>query len=66
MTLDLSSRVQISNGVSVVTAYDVSEKLYAAWIGGTIVANSNTFDEIAFSRQKYMEHGKEYIHVNCP
>lgn len=66
MSLDLANRVSLPKDVNVITSFNVSEKQYAAWIGGTIIANSNTFNKIAFSRQQYIEEGKTHIHVNCP
>jgi len=41
------------------------ERRFGAWIGGSIIASTGTFQQLWFSRQEYNDGGKGQIHNKC-
>ncbi|XP_014340052.2 actin-3-like [Latimeria chalumnae] len=41
------------------------ERKYAAWIGGSILASSSTFQQMWISKQEYDESGPSIVHRKC-
>ncbi len=42
-----------------------SERKYAVWIGGSILASLSTFERIWISKQEYNESGPSIVHRKC-
>lgn len=43
-----------------------TDRRFAAWMGGSILASLGTFQQMWISRTDYEEHGVGIIHKNCP
>uniref|UniRef100_A0A3B3Y954 Actin n=1 Tax=Poecilia mexicana TaxID=48701 RepID=A0A3B3Y954_9TELE len=41
------------------------ERKYSVWIGGSILANLSTFQQICISKQEYNEFGSTIVHHKC-
>ena len=41
------------------------ERKYSVWIGGSILASLNTFQDIWITREEYDECGPEIVHRKC-
>lgn len=39
---------------------------YSAWLGGSLIANDETAENLWFSSYEYQEYGKSYIRYKCP
>lgn len=51
--------------VRVSAAGNVAERKYGAWIGGSIVASLETFNQMWISRKEYEEHGPGIVEMRC-
>ena len=40
-------------------------RTYAVWIGGSILANMNSFEQMAISREEFEETGSTIVHRKC-
>lgn len=58
MPINMKLKVSASNGCT--------ERRFGAWMGGSVITSSQTFQQLWFSRQEYNEEGKEKITVKCP
>lgn len=41
------------------------ERKYSAWIGGSILASSSTFQQMWISKQEYDEYGPTIVYRKC-
>ena len=41
------------------------DRKYATWIGGSILADLNTFKTMWISKEEYDEYGKSIVHRKC-
>ena len=57
---------QMSMKVKVVAASTPSERRWATWIGGSILASLGSFQQLWMSKQEYEENGASAIHRKCP
>jgi actin-related protein len=62
MTAELKKLVPTSIEVRVVTP---PERKYSVWIGGSILASLNTFQENWITREEYDECGPSIVHRKC-
>lgn len=62
---DLSTRVPTSMRLKIISPNGTVERRFGAWIGGSIVASTGTFQQMWFSAQEYNEGGKSQIHTKC-
>jgi len=59
---ELTTRVPARIRVTVVAP---PERKYSVWIGGSILASLNTFQQMWISRQEYEESGASIVHRKC-
>jgi actin-related protein len=53
----------ISNGSSVL---DIKkERLYSPWIGGSLLASMDTFNQLCIKREDYLKLGKDVVLQKC-
>jgi len=57
---------QMSMKVKLLAATTPSERRFAVWIGGSILASLGSFQQLWMSRQEYDELGANAIHRKCP
>lgn len=50
----------------IVNGGTMTERQYAAWLGGSILSSLGTFHQLWFSRQEYEEHGSSILLRKCP
>ena len=62
MTAELKKLVPTSIEVRVVTP---PERKYSVWIGGSILASLNTFQENWITREEYDDCGPSIVHRKC-
>mmetsp|Transcript_36599 Transcript_36599/g.117515 ORF Transcript_36599/g.117515 Transcript_36599/m.117515 type:complete len:431 (-) Transcript_36599:296-1588(-) len=67
LTARLSEMVpQMSMKVKLLAATTPSERRFAVWIGGSILASLGSFQQLWMSKQEYDEQGANAIHRKCP
>lgn len=57
----LSEKISPMYRIKTVSVMLPEEKIFASWIGGSIVSSLVTFQPFWFSREEFMKHGAEYI-----
>ncbi|CAI6357131.1 unnamed protein product [Macrosiphum euphorbiae] len=62
---DLTSRVPASMRLRMISPNGSVERRFGAWIGGSIIASTGTFQQLWFSCQEYKDGGKGQIHNKC-
>jgi len=62
---DLTARVPSSMRLKMISPNGSVERRFGAWIGGSIIASTGTFQQMWFSCQEYNEGGKGQIHNKC-
>lgn len=62
---DLSTRLPANTKFKLIAPNGSTERRFGAWIGGSIIASTGTFQQMWFSRKEYTEGGKHQIHHKC-
>lgn len=62
---DLTARVPPSMKLKMISPNGSAERRFGAWIGGSIVASTGTFQQMWFSCKEYYDGGKGQIHNKC-
>ena len=63
---ELAVDLPAAHKVKVVTGSSTTDRKYASWIGGSILASLGTFHQMWVSKAEYEEHGTRIIHTKCP
>ncbi|KAF9417290.1 hypothetical protein HW555_005604 [Spodoptera exigua] len=63
---DLAARAPSSHRLKTTAAPNPTERRFAAWIGGSILASIGSFQQMWISSQEYDEGGKGQLERKCP
>ncbi|OTF71005.1 Actin-like protein [Euroglyphus maynei] len=63
---DLTTKTPASMRYKLIIPSSTSERRYASWIGGSILASLNSFQQMWVSKQEYEEEGKGQVERKCP
>lgn len=66
LELDISAAAPGGTKVKVTAPVNPTERRYATWIGGSILASLGSFQQMWMSKQEYEEHGPGLVHRKCP
>lgn len=66
LTRDLQAKTPPSMRLKLVANSGTSERRYASWVGGSILASLGTFQQMWISKQEYEEGGKSQVDRKCP
>lgn len=66
LELDISAAAPGGTKVKVTAPVNPTERRYATWIGGSILASLGSFQQMWMSKQEYDEHGAGLVHRKCP
>jgi len=63
---ELAVDLPAAHKVKVVLGSSSTDRKYASWIGGSILASLGTFHQMWVSKAEYEEQGARVIHTKCP
>eukprot|EP00879_Flechtneria_rotunda_P014270 GHRR01014907.1.p2 GENE.GHRR01014907.1~~GHRR01014907.1.p2 ORF type:complete len:202 (+),score=78.44 GHRR01014907.1:1401-2006(+) len=66
LELEVSAAAPGGTKVKVTAPVNPTERQYATWIGGSILASLGSFQQMWMSKQEYEEHGAGLIHRKAP
>eukprot|EP00047_Mylnosiga_fluctuans_P005309 m.239711 g.239711 ORF g.239711 m.239711 type:complete len:432 (+) comp13529_c0_seq1:29-1324(+) len=63
---DMSRVAPQGNKYKVIASPSSQERMFSAWIGGSMLASLGSFQQLWLSRSEYNEHGRAAIEKKCP
>ena len=63
---ELAVELPAAHKVKVVIGASSTDRRFASWMGGSILASLGTFHQMWLSKAEYEEQGVRAIHTKCP